>query len=87
MLVGIGRLQKHETDMETSQCVQLQVQRHHRLCNKAASVCVYLSWTWHWESVKLEGVCTVSMRGLLFQILWQIDDHDSVERAFLGEQR
>lgn len=42
-----------------------------------------LAWPWYWESMKLEGVCTVSVRGLLLQILWQVDDHDSVERAFL----
>ena len=42
-----------------------------------------LSWPWYWESVKLEGVCTVPVRRLLFQILWQVDDHDSIERAFL----
>ena len=43
----------------------------------------YLAWPWYWESMKLEGVCTISMRGLLLQILWQVDDHDSIERAFL----
>ena len=36
--------------------------------------------------MKLEGVCTVSVRGLLLQILWQIDDHDCIERAFLDSR-
>lgn len=42
-----------------------------------------LAWPRHWKSMKLEGVGTVSVRGLFLQILWQVDDHDSVERAFL----
>ena len=55
----------------------------HYMVHQAAGAHVYLSRSWHWESVQLEGVCTVSMRGLLFQILWQVDDHYSIERTFL----
>ena len=35
--------------------------------------------------VKLEGVGPVAMRGLLLQVLWEIDDHDGIERAFLHD--
>ena len=33
--------------------------------------------------VQLERVGAISMRALLLQVLWQVDDHDGIERAFL----
>ncbi len=33
--------------------------------------------------VKLEGIWAVAMGGLLFQICREIDDHNSIEGAFL----
>ena len=37
--------------------------------------------------VELEGVDAVSMRRLLLQVLWQVDDHDCLEGAFLQQDR
>ena len=36
--------------------------------------------------VKLEGVWSISVRGLPLQVLWQVDDHDSIKRAFLHSE-
>lgn len=36
--------------------------------------------------MQLEGVGAVSVRRLLLQVLWQVDDHDGVERTFLQDK-
>lgn len=35
--------------------------------------------------VKFEGVGTIAMCGLFFQVLWKVDDDDGIKGAFLQQ--
>ena len=37
-----------------------------------------------WQTMELEGVGTITMGGILFQVTWKIDDTDGLKRTFLG---
>mmetsp|Transcript_16711 Transcript_16711/g.24544 ORF Transcript_16711/g.24544 Transcript_16711/m.24544 type:complete len:414 (-) Transcript_16711:112-1353(-) len=43
----------------------------------------HLARPWHWKAMELEGVWSIAMRSVLFQVFGQVDDVNSFKRAFL----